>query len=267
MRSFFGKLATIDAKDLTSREKLIVDYLEKNLENIVNSDMKIERLAQEVGVGYSVIYGLLKKLNINGYRDLSISLANDANNRKIDVAKDDEKVTNSYVSLIKQNYSIIEKKYIFETLQLINNAQQIFVVYWDNMLLGVAKEFQAMLYDNDKEVFLLDNEWDQLNQRIERIKENDLFIFYTKYGNSRHLEKMLENIHRRKGRVVFISGRMPSPKILHLTDCSHTLIIESDSKDKLPISQLVAYNYFNDLLTYHFINTKKGNKKDEDQIS
>jgi len=26
------------------------------------------------------------------------------------------------------------------------------------MLLGVAKEFQAMLYDNDKEVFLLDNE-------------------------------------------------------------------------------------------------------------
>jgi DNA-binding MurR/RpiR family transcriptional regulator len=78
---------------------------------------------------------------------------------------------------------------------------------------------------------------------------------------------MLENIHRRKGRVVFISGRMPSPKILHLTDCSHTLIIESDSKDKLPISQLVAYNYFNDLLTYHFINTKKGNKKDEDQIS
>jgi len=264
MRSFFGKLATIDSKDLTGREKLIIEYIKNNLESIVNSDMKIERLAQEVGIGYSAIYGLLKKLNINGYRDLSISLANDANNINVDVAKEDEKVANGYVSLIKQNYSIIEKKQIFETLQLINEAKRIFVVYWENNLLGAAKEFQSTLYEHDKEVFLLDNEWDQLNQRISSVTKEDLFIFYTKYGNSKHLEKALENINKYKGKIVFISGRMPSAKVLNLTDSVTTLIIEStEIHDSVHISQLVAFNYFNDLLTYHISNTKKPPEKGE----
>jgi DNA-binding MurR/RpiR family transcriptional regulator len=129
MRSFFGKLATIDEDNLTTQEKLVVEYLKNNLQNVVNSNMKIERLAQEVGIGYSAIYGLLKKLNINGYRELSMSLSNDLNNLNVIAAEGDENVANAYNSLIKQNYSLIEKKQISDALNLINNASRIFIVY------------------------------------------------------------------------------------------------------------------------------------------
>jgi DNA-binding MurR/RpiR family transcriptional regulator len=129
MRSFLAKLSTIDEKNLTTRELQIVDYIKNNLQVIVSNNMKIEQLAQEVGTGYSAIYGLLNKLNIKGYRDFSISLANDADSAEIEIAKDDENVVNGYVNLIKQNYSLIEKRTLFETLQLIQNAPRVFVSY------------------------------------------------------------------------------------------------------------------------------------------
>jgi len=270
MRSFFGKLATIDEDNLTTQEKLVVEYLKNNLQNVVNSNMKIERLAQEVGIGYSAIYGLLKKLNINGYRELSMSLSNDLNNLNVIAAEGDENVANAYNSLIKQNYSLIEKKQISDALNLINNASRIFIVYWENNLLGVAKELQARLYDHNKEVFLLDNEWDQINQRIARVENDDLFIFYTKYGNSKHLEKILENVRKCEGKIMFISGRMPTKLILTLANTIVTLIVESaDPRDNdLTVSGLLAFEYFNDLLTYHFVKTKKlkkwGVQKDDD---
>lgn len=129
MASFLGKLATIDEDNLTSREKEIVKYIKENLQNIVSTNMKIAHLAQEVGTGFSAIYALLKKMGISGYRDFMISLGNDAHNVQLDIANDDEKITTSYTNLIVQNYALLDKRSLFETLKLINNADRIFVCY------------------------------------------------------------------------------------------------------------------------------------------
>ncbi|ATZ19012.1 hypothetical protein ESOMN_v1c06300 [Williamsoniiplasma somnilux] len=258
MRSFLAKLATIDEKTLTSRELQIVSYVKSNLQTIVANNMKIEKLAQEVGTGYSAIYGLLNKLNIKGYRDFSISLANDADSAEIEVAKDDENVVNKYISIIKQNYSLIEKRSLFESLKLIKNAPRIFVTYWENVLRGPAMELENFFFEQNLSVVLLDSDWDTINQRVDRIQKNDLFIFLTKYGTSKHLERIIEKIKYHGGKIIFVSGRMPTTMVSRMTDSVHTLIIDSPNTDiNTLISKTLPFHYFNDLLIYHFLHANK----------
>lgn len=262
MRSFLAKLATIDEQQLTSRELQIVEYIKKNLQTIVSSNMKIERLAQEVGTGYSAIYGLLYKLNIKGYRDFAILLANDADSAEIEIAKNDENVTNNYTNVIKQNYSLIEKKQLFETLKLIRSAQRIFVCHWEGVLSGPALELENFFYSLGMLVAQLDSDWDTINQRVDSMQKNDLFIFYTKYGTSQHLKIIIEKIHSKGGKIVFLSGRMPSATIVKNTDSIHTLLIDpfNTKNRELGISRSVPFHYFNDLLIYHYLYAKKSKK-------
>ncbi|AXK50773.1 MULTISPECIES: MurR/RpiR family transcriptional regulator [Spiroplasma] len=257
MRSFLVKLATIDENILTSRETQIVEYIKANLHEIVNSNMKIERLAQEVGTGYSAIYGLLNKLNIRGYRDFSISLSNDADSQEIEVAKNDENVAASYINLIKQNYSLIEKRAIFESLKLIRKSTRIFICYWENSLMGPAQVLENFLYKEKLNCYLLDNDWDTLLDRVENLREDDLFIFYTKYGQSKHLERIMNRIKNKNGDIIYISGRVSNPEIARLANSSHTLIIENYESTQFNsyVSQSVPFHYFNDLFIYHFVNT------------
>ncbi|WP_026389567.1 MurR/RpiR family transcriptional regulator [[Acholeplasma] multilocale] len=259
MRSFLAKLSTIEEKDLTTRELQIVDYIRENLQNIVQSNMKIEQLAQEVGTGYSAIYGLLNKLNIKGYRDFSISLANDADSAEIKIAKNDENVANGYINIIKQNYSLIEKRTLFSTLTLIKSAPRIFVAYWENVLRGPAQDLENFFYEQHLQATSLDSDWDTINRRVENVQSGDLFILFTKYGTSKHLEKIIQKINLQGGKVIFVSGRMPSIAISKTADSIHTLIVDGVEidDDNVMISKSVPFHYFNDLLIYHYLNTNE----------
>ncbi|ATZ16636.1 RpiR family transcriptional regulator [Entomoplasma freundtii] len=260
MASFLGKLATIDENNLTSREKEIVKYIKNNIQNIVATNMKIAHLAQEVGTGFSAIYALLKKMGINGYPDFMISLRNDAHNVQLDIANDDEKITSSYTNLIMQNYALLDKRSLFETLKLIRGAERIFVCYWEGVLKGPALELDNFFYANSFHVSLLDSDWDTINQRIEKMHKDDLFIFYTKYGTSTHLEKVIQKIKNRGGKVVLVSGKVPTVMNARNVNSYHTLMIETDTFDShFPnhISKSVPFYYFNDLLAYHYKNWKK----------
>lgn len=256
MRSFFGKLATIDEDSLTNKERKIVVYIKGHLKEIVETNMKIERMAQEVGTGYSAIYALLKKLKIQGFRDFSISLANDLENQNIEVAENDENVAAGYINLIKQNYALIEKRAIFDTLGLMRNTNRLYVCYWENALLGPAQELANFFYKQKYNSFLLDNDQDTIKERVENLNDNDLFIFLTKYGNSTRLENIIEKIGIKNGKIIYLSGKVPETKITKYLNSFHTLIVDTPDKEIYTsnISKSVPFHYFNDLLIYHFIN-------------
>ncbi|QEH61334.1 transcriptional regulator [Spiroplasma chinense] len=261
MRSFLSKLTTIDEKDLTTKEKKIVEYIKGHLKEIVDTNMKIERMAQEAGTGYSAIYGLLKKLNIKGFRDFAISLANDAENQEINVAKDDENVVSAYINLIKQNYALIEKRSIFESLTLLKQAKgnRIFFCYWENLLSGPASELSNFFYKEGFNAHLLDSDQETLKDRINTSSENDVFVFFTRYGNSKRLDSFIENIGESNRKIIYISGKVPSSDVLKYLSSIHTLIVDNPDQTmyKGHISYSVPFNYFNDLLMYHFLNMEE----------
>ncbi|AOG60055.1 transcriptional regulator [Spiroplasma helicoides] len=260
MRSFLSKLTTIDEKDLTTKEKKIVDYIKNHLKEIVETNMKIERMAQEAGTGYSAIYGLLKKLNIKGFRDFAISLANDAENQDINIAKNDENVVAGYINLIKQNYALTEKRSIFETLNIIKNAHgaRIFFCYWENLLSGPAQELFNFFYKEGYNSVLLDSDQEILRDRINSSIENDVFVFYTRYGNSTRLNNFIESIGKFGRKIIYVSGKIASNDITQYLSAIHTLIVDNPDKTiyKGHISNSVPFNYFNDLLIYHYLNSQ-----------
>ncbi|AUM62342.1 MurR/RpiR family transcriptional regulator [Spiroplasma monobiae] len=259
MRSFLSKLTTIDDKDLTIKEKKIVEYIKSHLKEIVDTNMKIERMAQEAGTGYSAIYGLLKKLNIKGFRDFAISLANDAENQEINIAKNDENVVAGYINIIKQNYALIDKKSIFETLSIIRSAKRVFVCYWENLLSGPAHELSNFFYKNGFNVHLLDSDHETIKDRIKSSNEEDVFLFYTRYGNSSRLDNAIKEIGELNRKVIYISGKVASHDITKHLNSIHTLIVDNPDTSiyKGHISHSVPFNYFNDLLIYHFLNSEK----------
>lgn len=261
MRSFFGKLATIDEANLTSKEKDIVEYIRTHLKDIVETNMKIERLAQEVGTGYSAIYALLNKLSIQGFRDFSISLVNDLENQSIDVAENDENVASEYINLIKQNYALIEKRAIFDTLGLIRNSNRIYVCYWEGALMGPAQDLSNFFFRQKYNSYLLDSDDDSLKERIDGIREGDLFIIYSKYGTSTRLEAKIESISNKGGKIIYLSGKVPSTRVTKYLSSWHTLIVDNPDREynSNAISKSVPFHYFNDLLIYHFLN-KIGDK-------
>ncbi|QGS51545.1 MurR/RpiR family transcriptional regulator [Spiroplasma tabanidicola] len=260
MRSFLSKLTTIDEKDLTIKEKKIVDYIKNHLKEIVETNMKIERMAQEAGTGYSAIYGLLKKLNIKGFRDFAILLANDAENQEINIAKNDENVVYGYINLIKQNYALIEKRSIFETLNVIRDVSnaRVFFCYWENLLSGPAQELFNFFYKEGYNAILLDSDQEILKDRINSSVENDVFVFFTRYGNSSRLNSFIESIGELKRKIVYVSGKVASNNITQYLTSIHTLIVDNPDQKvfKGHISQSVPFNYFNDLLIYHYLNSE-----------
>ncbi|WP_031542595.1 MurR/RpiR family transcriptional regulator [Mesoplasma photuris] len=259
MRSFLGKLSTVEESDLTSREIQLVNYIKNNMNEIVAKEMKIEQLAQAVGTGYSAIYGLLKKINIKGYKDFTISLSNDVDNASIHDLNSDENVANGYINLIKQNYAVIEKKKIIKTVDIIKSSPRIFVSYWESTLKGPANDLSNFFFEKRMNVILLDSDWDTINRRVDAIVKGDLFIFFTKYGTSKHLEKLVLMIKEKKGEVIFISGRVPSNSIENSASSIHTLIVDGieNGLQNINISKTLPFHYFNDLLIYYYENYNK----------
>lgn len=258
MRSFLSKLTTIDEKNLTRQEKKIAEYIKTHLKEIVETNMKIERMSQEAGTGYSAIYGLLKKLGIKGFRDFAISLANDVENQEYNIAKDDENIVSGYINLIKQNYALIKKRSLFETLSILKSSYvgKIFFCYWENLLIGPIQELANFFYKEGYAAFLLDNDQETLKDRINHSSQNDVFIFFTKYGNSTRLDSFIEKIGELGRKVIYVSGKVASNDITPYLSSTHTLIVDNPDKSiyKGHISNSVPFNYFNDLLVYHYLN-------------
>ncbi|ATX71585.1 MurR/RpiR family transcriptional regulator [Spiroplasma clarkii] len=261
MRSFLSKLTTIDEKDLTTKELKIVNFIKTHLKEIVETNMKIERMAQEAGTGYSAIYGLLKKLNIKGFRDFAISLANDVENQEINIAKNDENVVSGYINLIKQNYALIEKRSIFESLNILKacNKGRIFFCYWENLLSGPASELSNFFYKEGYNAFLLDSDQEILKDRINSSSDDDVFVFFTRYGNSTRLDQFIEKIGELGRKIIYVSGKVASNDITQYLSSVHTLIVDNPDRAiyKGHISHSVPFNYFNDLLMYHYLNTEE----------
>ncbi|PPE04408.1 hypothetical protein EELLY_v1c00830 [Entomoplasma ellychniae] len=259
MRSFLAKLSTVGDGNLTSREEVLVDFIKTNSKDIVEFNIKIDELAKRAKTGFSAIYGLLKKIDIDGYRDFMICLANDVEHSELNFAQNDQCVSNAYINIIKQNHTVIKKNNLVATIELINKAPRIFVCYWEGVLKGPAMDLSNFFFEQGLNVYLLDSDWDSINERVNSSTKDDLFIFITKYGTSTHLARVIETIGGKKGNSIFISGKVPSKSIKDNALVKHTLIVDSVEfqNKKIYISKTLPFHYFNDLLIYHYLNTKK----------
>jgi DNA-binding MurR/RpiR family transcriptional regulator len=202
MRSFFGRLATLPAEAITNNETKLINYIKTHSKEIVKTNMKIEKLAQEVGTGYSAIYALLKKLRFHGYKDFSLALANDYETEEYDIRDGDEEISTGYINVIRKNHNLIEKRSLFDTLNYMRSAKRIFVCNWENVLLSPAIELSNHFYRYGFNTHLLDSDQETIDERISTADSEDLFIFFTKYGNSSRLKQAISDAKDKNAKVI-----------------------------------------------------------------
>jgi DNA-binding MurR/RpiR family transcriptional regulator len=256
MRSFFSRLATIPIDSLTNNETKLIEYIKIHSKEIVKTNMKIERLAQEVGTGYSAIYALLKKLRFQGYKDFSMALANDQEESEYALQDGDEEITTGYISVIRKNHNLIEKRSLFNTLNYIRSAKRIFVCNWENILISPAIELSNYFYRCGFNTHLLDADQETVQERVSTSGSDDLFVFYTKYADSTRLRDIIRQINKSGAKVVVISGKTFEEKNRPEIDVAHYLLVDTELERGLEsnFSKSVPFHYFNDLLIFHYNN-------------
>lgn len=254
MKSYFSKLATLDTTRLSKNEKKVIRFIENNLEEIVATNMKIEKMAEGIGIGFSAIYSIIKRLKFQGYRDFIITLSNDYETKHMKISQKDHQVTLGYLELIKQNFDLIEKRAILDTINYFRNANKIFVCYWENSLMGPATEITNFFYRQRFNVHLLDNDQETISERINSSQSDDLFVIYTRYGTSTRLQKMMLRMKEQNAKIIYISGMMPNQKISGKFNVTHSLLVHPVANDtfKSNFSKSVPFHYFNDLLIFHY---------------
>lgn len=256
MRSFFGRLATLPAEAITNNETKLINYIKTHSKEIVKTNMKIEKLAQEVGTGYSAIYALLKKLRFHGYKDFSLALANDYETEEYDIRDGDEEISTGYINVIRKNHNLIEKRSLFDTLNYMRSAKRVFVCNWENVLLSPAIELSNHFYRYGFNTHLLDSDQETIDERISTADSEDLFIFFTKYGNSSRLKQAISDAKDKNAKVIVISGKSLDKKSNVKIDVIHYLFVDTEMERGLEanFSKSVPFHYFIDLLIYHYNN-------------
>lgn len=253
MRSFFSKLSTLDESSLTNNEKKLVAYIKEHSSDIVETNMKIEKLAQEISTGYSAIYTLLKKLRFQGYKDFLMSLSNDYELRKYDINENDEEITKGYINVIRKNHNLIEKRSLFETINYIRQASRIFICNWETVLLSPAIELANYFYKLRFNSILLTQDQEIIVDRAQSATKDDLFIFYTKYGTSTRLRSIIKLLNEVGAKVIVISGKVIDDPDIRI-DSAHYLMVDTHLEFGLQtnFANPVPFHYFNDLLIFHY---------------
>lgn len=116
--------------DLSKKEKLIADYILKNINKSTN--LTIADLAENIGVVNSTIFSFTKKLGFKGFREFRDSLLKDQFNSNINVhekiSKNDsitsiiEKVFNSNIKSLEDTKKIAEKKSFSTALKILTQV-------------------------------------------------------------------------------------------------------------------------------------------------
>jgi DNA-binding MurR/RpiR family transcriptional regulator len=103
---------------------------------------------------------------------------------------------------------------------------------------------------------MLDSDQETIDERISTADSEDLFIFFTKYGNSSRLKQAISDAKDKNAKVIVISGKSLDKKSNVKIDVIHYLFVDTEMERGLEanFSKSVPFHYFIDLLIYHYNN-------------
>ncbi|AHI57723.1 hypothetical protein P344_01875 [Spiroplasma mirum ATCC 29335] len=244
MASFLSKLETFDSKNFTKKENEIIKFIKENMKEVTT--MNIELLAQKVNTGYSAIYGLLKKMQIRGYRDFLISVASDVEIKSLDFENMESLMKKNYFDIINQNDSMIKTELVEKTLEAIKGAYRIFVVGMGSTN-ALSTTLALELYRFGFNAFDLDESEEDLLIRTKFMTKNDLIIAYSLFGDNESINKALQVAKEKGVKIIAISGKDMS-KAVKLADWAHIISTPNQRANdhRIYVNKLLPWMYFTD---------------------
>ncbi|KAF0851180.1 MAG: MurR/RpiR family transcriptional regulator [Spiroplasma poulsonii] len=265
MASFLSKLETFDSKNFTKKENEIIKYIKENMKEVTT--MNIEILAQRVNTGYSAIYGLLRKVQIKGYRDFIIAIVAEqerleTNNLNLDAT---DNIFLYYQDILQRNNQIFHSDKLLETVTLLKKAKAIYLVGVGNTGLAV-KELANRLFSFGFACSNLVEDENNTIMRASLMQPDDLLICMSLEGKTQAVVAAAKEAKNNGANVVAVTSKYNSD-LSKYADVNHIVVSSSlYEKSEIFISVLLPLIYWNDNLIQVLLSMDKDRQYLENKV-
>lgn len=244
-----------EQNSFTKKEKILINYITANSQNMNN--ITISALSKANNVGYSVVYNLIKKLGFSGYREFIISIAAEENTYKAlnqEFFGEYSILKETYRRLLDLNDATIDYQKLQEFIFWLNQHRDsvIYITGVGQSALG-AEDLAIKLHRLGLRAFCLNKDDDNLLMHTSVLRKEDILIVFSLSGKTEVIKKSVQIAKENGVTVVAITSQEKS--ILNdYSDWVFTIISSGLYEEKeVMISPLFAMGYFNDLIITYFL--------------
>lgn len=239
----------------TKKEKILINYITNNSQNMNN--VTISALSKANNVGYSVVYNLIKKLGFKGYREFIINIAAEENTYKAlnkEFFGESSVLKETYRRLLDLNDATIDYQKLQEFISWVNENRKavIYVTGVGQSGLG-AEDLSLKLHRLGLKAYCLNKDDDSLLIHCSVLKKDDILVVFSLSGKTEVILKAVQIAKDNQATVVAITSQEKS-LLNDYADWVFTVISSGLYEEKeVLISPLFAMAYFNDLIVTFFL--------------
>lgn len=251
-----------EQNNFTKKEKIIINYVNNNSQNM--SNYTISDLSRITNVGYSVIYKLIKKLGFVGYRDFIINIIAQETTFKAlnnEIFGSQSILKETYRKLLDLNDSAIDYQKLSDFVIWLNKNRNrlIYIAGVGYSSLG-ARDLTSKLYRfGFKAICLINDDDNNLLIRSALLTKNEILILFSLSGETETIIKVAK-LAKANGTIVVVITSQSKSLLNNYADWFFT-IVSSDLNDKrnILVSPLLPITYFNDLITSYILQLSNKN--------
>ncbi|AKN31547.1 RpiR family transcriptional regulator [Clostridium carboxidivorans P7] len=245
--------------NLTPTESQLAQYILQNKKGI--EKLSIQKLSEETFISKSGIHRFCKKIEINGFNELKVKLAQDiVEESKIDTEIDvnfpfdsndtqkiiAQKLLKLYEASIADTYNSIDLEVLNKSVKLLQNAD-IIDIYTHAHNINVAENFQDKMRSIGKLVNCPKSFYEQ-RCTATASKKNHAAIILSYSGKAAFLPSIVKILHKKEIEIIWIGRLGKSVESNHI---KHNLYISNRENLRNRISQFsshIAMQYMLDVI-------------------
>lgn len=237
----------------SKNDNKLIEYLKKHAD--AANELTIQKISDDLKIGFSSIYGLLKKLGLKSFKDLLIlintsNVMNDINTNQLPPSKFN--ISDIYKEIIKNNEIILDVKALEKTIECINKSTNIlFVGLGESYLISrsLSNRFERMGIKSS----VAQTESGMLLVKTNLLSKGDLLICVSVSGESSVIVEAAKLAKNNNATVVSICGSKNS-SLQKQSDVCNNIYFDTESKLKeIMINPLSSFSWFCDVLTQKLI--------------
>ncbi|TLQ09001.1 MurR/RpiR family transcriptional regulator [Marinilactibacillus psychrotolerans] len=236
--------------NLTATENEIANYILDNPKE--TSESTITNLSKKIGVSEASINRFCKKIGFKGFNEFKISVAQDSYYRKMQDKKRaassihfSETLSFDYTELINITSENINQELLQNLATEIKQAGNIYIVaFAEAHTVAVHLHYQLLMLSIPSMII---TDLSLLKIIAHKCDDNDLFFIITESGNSKELNKLIENAKQNMPKLYVLTS-YESSNLTKLATNSIIIPNRLSLNDSSLISSYISYIFVTDLI-------------------
>ena len=220
----------------TKGEKKVAAYVLAHPNEVIN--MSISDLSDECGTGDTTVFRFCRTLNLNGYQDFKMRLAQSVTmlqtpeNGAIEDHTDNidwvcKRTLDDSIATLQETYTLLDKRKIEEAVTYISQARLIRFFGLGASYLSAQEAHYKFLRITDNTSCVMDSHYQTMAASL--MTERDVAVLFTHSGSSKDAIQILDTLRKTGCRIISITRFKKSPA----TERSDIVLLCGDNETPL----------------------------------